>query len=188
MFNIKKFIKPKLTNQERLQTLLDQDWSYLFKEKEFDCPNHYVYIHSNPENKEIIKCCYKNTILEIPIPFYIGKGYDTRAYSTFRTGRHFRCLNELLKSENDMDDIVTIVREKMTDIEASELESKLISFFGIIADGDARLKYSQYGILYNRRYESTPLDLPEVINIKQKIKGKAKAFKIGDMRLDLILK
>lgn len=129
---------------EFLGTILDEDWTHLFKgdlERKY-----YVYAHVHPSKKlveyEHPKCHMKT----FGVPFYIGKGTGNRAYDLNRNEGHGVILRQIKGNGKTSDDIVFILKDGLTEPEALALESQLIYFFGTKFD-------KRQGILVN-------LDIP----------------------------
>jgi hypothetical protein len=128
-----------------LESLLDQDWSHLFSgdsERKY-----YVYAHYSPNGKGIRFFSDKLVVKLSGLPFYIGKGTGDRAYDLKRNQGHGEMLKDLHRRGTKPDEMVEILKDKLTEAEALELESKLIYFFGT--------KYEK-----NRRGLLVNLDIP----------------------------
>jgi hypothetical protein len=130
-------IKPRL---EYLMPLLAQDWSGLWGVCD-PTKKYCVYAHTDP--------C--GSILPLPIelgekcriPFYIGKGTQQRAYDFKRNQGHGIKLRQLLREGNKEKEIVHIFKSNLCEVDAFELEAKLIYFFGTIYEKGRR------GVLLN---------------------------------------
>lgn len=128
-----------------LGQLLEQDWSHLFSgdpERKY-----YVYLHVSPNTKSIRFIHEKCRIKSNGLPFYVGKGCGNRAYDLNRNQGHGVILSQLQNKGYTGIEIVHIVKDKLTEAEAFELESKLIYFFG------TRYEKGRKGMLVN-------LDIP----------------------------
>lgn len=127
-----------------LNELLAQDWSHLFPGT--SDPKYYVYMHYAPNSKAIRYVGEHAVIKTSGLPFYIGKGCGDRAFDMKRNQGHGATLRELLGRYTPTD-IVSIVKDGLTEQKALELESKLIYFFG------TKYEKGRRGILVN-------LDIP----------------------------
>lgn len=82
------------------------------KNKEIEERKYYVYIHIRPDN---------NTT------FYVGKGKGYRYIDPRRNNLHEKIVEKL--KENGMDFYTTVIKDKLTEKEAFELEEKMIDFY-----------------------------------------------------------
>ena len=128
-----------------LDGLLDQDWSHLFSGD--DTPKYYVYVHYAPNNKAVRYVGEKAVLRLSGLPFYVGKGVGDRAFDLKRNQGHGATIKELLLRHKP-NDIVSIIKDGLTEAQALELESKLIYFFG------TRYESGRRGLLVN-------LDIPK---------------------------
>lgn len=137
----------KHKNTVNFQELMLENWNYLFTgstEKRF-----YVYAHNEPGtqilgfNKSILPH-FKGR------PFYIGKGTGSRAYDLKRNQGHGAILSELISHGKKESEIVQIMKDGLTEVEALALEAKLIYFFG------TRYERLRSGILVNLDIPKTP--------------------------------
>lgn len=136
-----------------IQFVIDQKWDYLFSEENLDeTPKYYVYAHVDP--RKIEYDALKKLNLS-GVPFYIGKGCGNRAWDLNRNQGHGVKIKELSAIGYNEKHIVNIVREKITEAEAFQLESKLIYLFKTVYED------VENGILYNidtgKRPEFDPL-------------------------------
>jgi len=132
---------------EFLGTILDEDWTPLFKgdaERKY-----YVYAHVNPSKKLVEYEHPKCHIKTLGVPFYIGKGTGSRAYDLSRNEGHGVILRQLKEKGKTSDDIVFILKEGLTEPESLALESQLIYFFGTKFD-------KRQGILVNLEIPPRP--------------------------------
>jgi len=125
-----------------IDALMAEDWSHLFpvgcEERRF-----YVYCHADPRGKKLSKP-YGEFQVHIPgTPFYIGKGTGRRAWDLSRNEGHGVMLKQLRDLGIADSQIVTIIRDNLTEREALELESKWIYFFG------TKFETERKGILLN---------------------------------------
>jgi hypothetical protein len=140
-----KYSKHRL---KELDQLMAQDWSHLFPEGDAE-PKYYVYAHVYPGLKGRDFRVEGEFSLALPgTPFYIGKGCGERAWDLKRNEGHGVELRQLISQGHGAERIVCIVRDKLTERAALEMESKLIYFFGTKFERDRR------GLLVN-------LDIPK---------------------------
>lgn len=80
----------------------------------------YVYLHVHPITN---------------IPFYVGKGRDTRAWDVSNRSRHHQShLQNILNQGFLMNDVVQIVMSELTEDEAFDAEKQLITEYGKKSD------------------------------------------------------
>lgn len=133
---------------QELDGLMAQDWSHLFPEGDPE-ERYYVYAHVYPQVKAKDFRSQGEFGLDLPgTPFYIGKGCGERAWDLKRNEGHGVELRSLTSRGCTPDQIVHVVRDKLTERKALEVESKLIYFFGTKFERDRR------GLLVN-------LDIPK---------------------------
>lgn len=132
-----------------LDHLLSQDWTGLFG-GETD-RKYYVYIHAYPKGKSVRFHHEKCVIDTAGLPFYVGKGTGNRAYDMNRNEGHGVILRQLKGKGHTSGEIVSIVKDGMTEAEAYALESQLIHFFGTKFD-------KSQGILVNLETPKVPQD------------------------------
>ena len=117
-----------------LPIILTQDWHALFPGADTLSRNSYVYAHLDPREKPI-----HLRGLDIDLkghPFYIGKGSGNRAWDLKRNEGHGKHLRSLLHDGFESFQIVTIVQDNLTELEALTLEAKLIYVLGSIYSED----------------------------------------------------
>lgn len=137
----------KQKNTVNFQKLMQEDWTHLFagsEEKRF-----YVYAHVIPGTQIL---GFDKSLLPHfnGRPFYIGKGTGNRAYDLKRNQGHGAILSELIGHGKKESDIVQIMKDGLTEVEALALEAKLIYFFG------TRYERLRKGILVNLDIPKTP--------------------------------
>lgn len=133
-----------------LGELMAQDWSHLFPEGDTE-PRFYVYAHVYPGLKGRDFRVEGNFPLSMPgTPFYIGKGCGERAWDLKRNEGHGVELRQLLSQGHAPEAIVHVVRDKLTERAALEMESKLVYFFGTKFERDRR------GLLVNLEVPKRP--------------------------------
>ena len=123
--------RPCFTRSQYLKSLLKQDWSHLFPEKENSSSDYYVYIHTDPSDKVFVTDVDSGGNY-CGMPFYVGKGIGNRAYDLKRNQGHGKKIKEVLDKGYEKKDIVKIVFSGLSESKALEIESKLILFFGSI--------------------------------------------------------
>jgi len=144
--------------------LSKEDWSGLFQDKDNNIKNYYVYVHLNPLHaKRKHQFHYKGVSFSLNTPMYVGKGSGQRVSNFKRSKMHTHCLSSLTDHGFDKKDIAHILLEGLTDREASELEAKLILYFGCRSSSTS--KYALSGMkptLYNNQYEPFPDKYKEI--------------------------
>lgn len=75
------------------------------------------------------------------IPFYIGKGTDKRATNFHQSGRCENKRQKLLKEGYTIEQIVYIVQDSLTEVQALKLENELINKYKRIEDGGTLFNY-----------------------------------------------
>lgn len=146
-----------------INSLMEQDWKYLFEEQSLSNKNDfYVYAHVSPLSLEsLLRHRLKKYLGIDGFPFYIGKGKGDRAYDLNRNQGHGLKLKNLIAAGKCKEELVAIIKDGLTEIEALELESKLIYFFGTVYERHTKMGTS--GFLYN-------LDIGKRPEFKQKKK------------------
>lgn len=131
---------------EYLKVLIAQDWEPLFSGDAEE--KYYVYLHVQPSGKRIDFSHDGVSIKTNGHPFYVGKGTGGRAFDLNRNQGHGAILRQLMQGGGaTADDVVFIVKDRMSEPAALALESKLIYFFG------TRYEQGRKGLLVN-------LDIP----------------------------
>ena len=151
---------------------LHEDWSYLFPYANNEDDKYYVYCHINPiENStSFYNKRYKDQpYLVLPgDPFYIGKGCGNRAFDFGgRSTSHISKIKSLLNKGYTSNRIALIIETGLTELEALELESKLIAFFGCMAEIPNNFKYwhgGSGGYLVNSDLGKRPEWVNDLIN------------------------
>jgi len=125
---------------------------------------YYVYKWINPKTDEI---------------FYVGKGKYTRFYNRAASKHHSgRCQNKKNKLHKEGftdDDIIHIIKEFNTEVEALDCETNLINEIGIIEEG---------GTLFNFRKNGTETGSYQKYREKD-IQDMAAAYKSGMTLLEI---
>ena len=117
-------------SESALFDIIESDWSYLFNGDYSNERKFYVYYHSAPN---LQNDCYRNgenKLSFIGRPFYIGKGTGDRLYSKKRNRVHINKLQSLEQLGFDIKSCANILIDNLTELEALELEAKLITFLG----------------------------------------------------------
>jgi hypothetical protein len=142
-----KYSKHRLNE---LDDLMAQDWSHLFPDGDGE-PKYYVYAHVYPFMKPKDFRHDGAFKMDLPgMPFYVGKGCGERAWDLKRNEGHGVELRQLLSRGNTPEQIVHVVRDKLSERAALEIESKLIYFFGTKFERDRR------GLLVNLEIPRRP--------------------------------
>ena len=137
-------------NTMYLPKLLNQDWSFLFKNENYDDEKkYYVYAHIDPTLPNVkIK---KFNIILPGAPFYIGKGAGERAFDLNRNAGHGKKIKYIVNLGYSKAIIPHIIKSELSEADAFELESKFIYFFGTIYN-----QWRKNGVLYNLEEGKTP--------------------------------
>lgn len=114
--------------------------------------NYYVYTWKNPETNEF---------------FYIGKGKNKRAWSPHSNYRCGYKLKALLKRGHNINNIVNIFKNNLTEIQALKIEDKLIKRYKRIEDGGTLLNYALNGarISSKKKKQIDPITLKDIKNL-----------------------
>ena len=151
---------------------LSEDWSFLFNKSQCDESKYYVYYHFDPTTKKQTygnaRDGYRMAIRFAGMPFYIGKGCGDRYLKmSGRNTAHLSRVAALEKIGYSMSNISVILCDGLTEIEALELESKLISFFGCMAEIPKDKRYfhgGHGGALINSDIGKRPQWVSELIH------------------------
>ncbi len=118
-------------------TIFNADLTHLY-EGSFDLtPKYYVYTHLNtsaliaPGVSAITT--FAATLGMTHFPFYIGKGTGDRCNNLNRSESHRKIVQKLRKM--DREPKAVILKDRLTELEALMMESKLIDIFGLIPYG-----------------------------------------------------
>lgn len=156
-----------------LVDFLNEDWSFLFKSYDDDKRDYYVYYHLNPntERLNVTKALNGNfTLIKFAgTPFYIGKGKDGRYKEiSNRASSHVNLIKTYLKIGYTKNDICKILIDNLTEREAMELESKLITYFGCynecLAIEKKHFNGTKGGMLINADIGKRPYWVQSVLN------------------------
>jgi len=147
--------------QELVDFIIECDWQHLFTSKNKHS-KYYVYLHLKMIQDFYHPTKYLSCIRNMP--FYIGKGVDKRAWKfKGRSHAHSKLIAQNKKSGFTEKDFVFIYKSNLTEIEALELEAKLIFLFGLrnisldtIFGGPLVFGIKSKGVLINQQYEPIP--------------------------------
>lgn len=120
-----------MSNVKYLKALLAQDWSPLFSGCFDETPKYYVYAHIMP-GVPVFSASEQFGGSWGGMPFYIGKGCGGRAYDLKRNQAHGKYIARALAEGLDVQGIVKIISDGLTEQAAYELEAKYIYFFGTV--------------------------------------------------------
>lgn len=132
------------------QSLMNQDWGYLFSEYENESIDYYVYAHLDPKTKDF-GMSELNLLPGKGVPFYIGKGCGIRAFELNRNQGHGKKIKAIVDDGYSKDCIPKILVGNISERKAMEIESKLIYFFGTIYEEN------RIGILLNLDLSKRPV-------------------------------
>jgi hypothetical protein len=142
--------------------ILATDISVIYTSMGLDpTPKYYVYAHLDPTHKIAIGkhaiTSFAATIGMKCFPFYIGKGSGSRAYDLNRNETHRKIKQKLEKFSLYPD--VFIIKDKLSELDALCLESKLIDIFGLLVN-NGRLVNLDEGLMpeIRRQYYKDDLE------------------------------
>jgi len=160
----------RLAGDSILLEFLKEDWGYLFTGNYDNDRKYYVYYHSNPE-KGNARFKRKGEFIDFNgRPFYVGKGTGNRYKSKTRSRSHLAVINKVIESGKEDKDIFHIFKDGLAEVEALELEAKLITFFGVAAELD-QSKTHFHGTKGGWLVNSDPACRPEDVSRMMRIKG-----------------
>jgi len=118
---------------------LKEDWSFLWPDDLDEERRYYVYYHCDVESKSM---CFTNMVKHdlvkvnfVGKPFYIGKGTGDRYLSLHgRSSAHVQRIRFFESMGYGVDSLSHVLIDSLTEREALEIESKLIAFFGCMAE------------------------------------------------------
>jgi hypothetical protein len=146
---------------------LMEDWRFLFPNADNKNKDYYVYCHTDPTEPGLH--IIKNNIefFMYGKPFYIGKGKGDRYKSMHgRCTAHQNKVKDLILHGVESEKIFNVIQDGLTELEALELESKLITYFGTSGEyGTSRKYLTKYdgGILLNSDVAKRPKWINEII-------------------------
>lgn len=124
-----------LNTNSILIDFLMEDWSFLFPSADANERKYYVYYHSDISSDHVTYSRMPDpcgtTVKFTGMPFYIGKGTGDRYKSlNGRSTSHINRIKVHTQKGYDIESVCHILQDGLTEVEALELESKLICFFG----------------------------------------------------------
>jgi hypothetical protein len=151
---------------------LDEDWSYLFSGSSYDKEKkYYVYYHTDPTLPNMRMRKGDKSVEFYGRPFYVGKGTGERYKSKKRGRGHLSIIKNLTTDQGiSSDRVFRIFKDGLDEIEALELEAKLITFFGCRSEV-SRGKTHFHGIKGGLLVNSDPAARPECVDKMIRIKG-----------------
>jgi hypothetical protein len=137
-------------NPSIITTWLKEDWSHLWPEYLDEERKYYVYYHCDVESEPL---CFTNMVRKdlvklnfAGMPFYIGKGTGDRYLSLHaRSSAHVQRVRFFESMGYTMESLSYILVDNLTEREALEIESKLIAFFGCMAEVPTNKPYFHGG-------------------------------------------
>lgn len=157
---------------------LCEDWRFLFPNANDKERRYYVYYHSDPTCDVLPYGQSDSSRLKMSVrfkgkPFYIGKGTGDRYRNmSGRSTSHISRVKSYLEAGFCNDDVFHICEDNLTEMEALELESKLITFFGCeseITIGKRYFNGFNKGILINSDIGKRPDWIDSIV--KERFKG-----------------
>lgn len=146
---------------------LFEDWSYLFPNADNVRRNYYVYYHTDPTEGGINRSKHGIEFYMYGRPFYVGKGTGDRMKSMYgRCTAHQNKVRDLVSHGVNKDKIFNVLQDGLTEREALELESKIITYLGTAGEyGTSRPYFTKYngGILLNSDVPKRPDWISDVI-------------------------
>lgn len=144
----------KLKRFNACKNIVETDISDLYSDLSLDMePVYYIYAHCDDRQIAASKdgiTTYAATMGLSHRPFYIGKGTGDRAYNLNRNETHRKVRQRLAEFNKEVN--VVIIKDKLTELDALCLESKLIDIFGVIGKGGTLVNLDE-GIKYKERQE-----------------------------------
>jgi len=145
------------------ETILNVDISSLYCGRELDSErNYYVYAHLDTSRQIAIGkygiTSFAATLGMTHFPFYIGKGIGDRCFEISRNETHRKIAHKL--QQRDLEIKVIKLKESLTELEAFQLEDKLIDIFGLmpykglLTNLDEGWKPEERRKLYLKAYET----------------------------------
>jgi hypothetical protein len=161
---------------------LKEDWSHLWSENLDEQRRYYVYYHCDVESSPI---CFTNMVKNdlvkvnfVGTPFYIGKGTGDRYLSLHgRCSAHVQRIRFFESMGHTINSMSYVLIDGLTEREAFEIESKLIAFFGCMAEVPTSKRYfhgGSGGTLVNSDIGKRPDWIKKIIS---EMMGRAKESK-----------
>ena len=131
-----------------MESVLGQDWDYLFDDYKNENNKFYVYIHKDPR----VKMPHNKVITKMQgyVPFYVGKGTGDRFKDLKRNQGHGKRIKEIINAGFPGDTIPVKIITDIGEKDALVFESKLIYLFKTLYE-------SRHGILVNLDIGRRPL-------------------------------
>lgn len=165
------YIVPKNNAGCYLIDVLMENWSFLFKNFDNIKRNYYVYYHTDPiiTNSMVFEKHGINVKFYGSL-FYFGKGTKNR-YKEInnRSTSHINKVKTILSTNIDKKHIFKIFQDNLTELEAFELETKLITIFGRNSEYSRNTKYflnKKGGLLINSDISKRPKWINDIINMR----------------------
>ena len=161
----------RMASHSILLDFISEDWSSLF-DKHGLCESKcfYVYYHTDPTLANMRFRKGDKHVDFVGRPFYVGKGTGDRFRSKKRGRDHLSVIKSLTESRGIAEDrIFHIFRDGLTEIEALELEAKLITFFGCqseLSRSKAHFHGIKGGLLVNSDIARRPMCVEAMIKVK----------------------
>lgn len=170
---------PKLNSKGKVKRHLDhsilidflnEDWKYLFKGDYDESREYYVYYHTDPHCPNMRLKKDDQTIDFNGRPFYVGKGKGSRYKSKLRSRSHLAVIKQIKSTGASDEQIFHIFESGLSELEAIELEAKLITFFGCSSEV-ARNRCHFHGMKGGLLINSDPARRPAYVNNMIRRKG-----------------
>jgi hypothetical protein len=139
---------------------MNEDWKFLFPNIDDTDKKYYVYYHTDL-SKGSLRFNYGTQIVNFKgQPFYIGKGCGNRYKDlSKRSTSHIIKVKNMVSKGCKKEQIFNIFMDNLTELEAFELEAKLITFLGCHSEIDDKITYFhglKGGLLINADISKRP--------------------------------